>query len=173
MCDKADWCCLPLIAVSVAAAPLLAPNAPEQRFDDLLYAPPTRIHIWNEGSAARLSTRSVWSSRLERTIRRGPPTSGAARVVHERSAGHPAGMRRCCCSAPTAMAAMCSPAFLYGGRISLTLALARRLCAVRRRRAPWRNRRLRRRMARCPHLAIDPSSCSSCPPCTSCWCCAR
>ena len=35
-----------LIVVLVAlAAPWLAPNPPDQVFDDLLYAPPTRLHL--------------------------------------------------------------------------------------------------------------------------------
>jgi peptide/nickel transport system permease protein len=34
-----------VIVAAAAAAPWLAPNPPNQRFDDLLYAPPTQVHL--------------------------------------------------------------------------------------------------------------------------------
>jgi hypothetical protein len=36
---------LGLILLAACAAPWLAPNPPNRRFADLLYAPPTRIHV--------------------------------------------------------------------------------------------------------------------------------
>ena len=36
---------LGLIVLAAVAAPWLAPNPPNQRFNDLLYAPPTRVHL--------------------------------------------------------------------------------------------------------------------------------
>ena len=40
-----------LLAVMIAAAiaaPLLTPNDPNTRFPDLMYAPPTRVHVFGE-----------------------------------------------------------------------------------------------------------------------------
>ena len=34
-----------LVAVAAACAPWLSPNPPDRRFPELLYAPPTRVHI--------------------------------------------------------------------------------------------------------------------------------
>jgi len=57
-----------VIAVAAAAlcAPWLAPNAPDRRFDDLLYAPPTRIHLVQDGLRAPFIHPWRVTSRLER-----------------------------------------------------------------------------------------------------------
>ena len=48
---RAGLTLLALVAFVAVAAPWLAPNPPEQTFSDLLYAPPTGIHVgsglWN------------------------------------------------------------------------------------------------------------------------------
>lgn len=41
---------LAVVAVAAVGAPWLAPNDPGRRFDDLLYAPPTRIHIFADAA---------------------------------------------------------------------------------------------------------------------------
>jgi len=41
-----------VIAVAALGAPWLAPNPPNRRFDELLYAPPTRIHVLGDGLRA-------------------------------------------------------------------------------------------------------------------------
>jgi peptide/nickel transport system permease protein len=46
---RTAWSLLSLIAVAALAAPWLAPNPPNQRFDELLYAPPTPIHVFGNG----------------------------------------------------------------------------------------------------------------------------
>ena len=46
---RAAWSLLVLIALAALAAPWLAPNPPNRRFDDLLYAPPTPVHIFSDG----------------------------------------------------------------------------------------------------------------------------
>jgi peptide/nickel transport system permease protein len=63
---RAGLILLALVAVVAAAAPWLAPNPPDRRFDDHLYAPPTRVHVLGGGTAAPhiYATRLV--SRLER-----------------------------------------------------------------------------------------------------------
>lgn len=63
---RAAWSLLLLIALAAAAAPWLAPNPPNQRFDDLLYAPPTRIHILADGVRAPFINPWRVASRIER-----------------------------------------------------------------------------------------------------------
>jgi len=46
---RSGWALLLLVAVAAVGAPWLAPNPPNRRFDDLLYAPPTRLHFVQEG----------------------------------------------------------------------------------------------------------------------------
>jgi peptide/nickel transport system permease protein len=50
---------------AVIAAPWLAPNDPNTRFPDLMYAPPTRVHAFGEGAALFIYTPRL-VSRLER-----------------------------------------------------------------------------------------------------------
>src|SRR4051812_7353070 len=57
---------LAMVIIAVVAAPFLAPNAPDHRFDDLPYAPPTRIHLWNAGLAAPFVHPQRLVSRVER-----------------------------------------------------------------------------------------------------------
>lgn len=63
---RAAWSLLLLIAIAAAAAPWLAPNPPNQRFDDLLYAPPTPVHIFSDGLRAPFINPWRVVSRLER-----------------------------------------------------------------------------------------------------------
>lgn len=57
---------LVLTAVAAIGAPWLSPNPPNRRFDDLLYAPPTRVHLWQDGVRAPFVHRWRVVSRLER-----------------------------------------------------------------------------------------------------------
>ena len=45
---------LALVVLVAAAAPWLAPNPPDRVFDDLLYAPPTPLHLFRDGFARAL-----------------------------------------------------------------------------------------------------------------------
>ena len=54
------------IAVVAAAAPWLAPNPPDRRFDSHLYAPPTRVRVLDGGRATPFIYQSRLLSRLER-----------------------------------------------------------------------------------------------------------
>lgn len=63
---RAAWALLVLVAVAALAAPWLAPNPPNQRFDDLLYAPPTPIHIFGNGLSAPFIHPWRIVSRIER-----------------------------------------------------------------------------------------------------------
>jgi peptide/nickel transport system permease protein len=56
---------LGLILLAACAAPWLAPNPPNRRFADLLYAPPTRIHVGDGRPAPHLHPLRI-VSRLER-----------------------------------------------------------------------------------------------------------
>ena len=57
-----------LLGVVIAAAivaPWLAPNDPNRRFPDLIYAPPTRVHLFGDSAALYINTPRL-VSRLER-----------------------------------------------------------------------------------------------------------
>ena len=57
-----------LLGVVIAAAivaPWLAPNDPNRRFPDLIYAPPTRVHLFGNSAALYINTPRL-VSRLER-----------------------------------------------------------------------------------------------------------
>jgi peptide/nickel transport system permease protein len=58
---------LGLVVLVAALAPWLAPNRPDQRFDDLLYAPPTPIRVLSaNGTTAPFIYEQTIISRLER-----------------------------------------------------------------------------------------------------------
>jgi len=63
---RGAWLLLLPIAFAALAAPWLSPNPPNRRFDDLLYAPPTRIHVLQEGAHPPFILRWRMVSRLER-----------------------------------------------------------------------------------------------------------
>lgn len=63
---RTAWSLLALIVVAALAAPWLAPNSPNQRFDDLLYAPPTPIHVFGDGPTAPFINPWRVISRIER-----------------------------------------------------------------------------------------------------------
>jgi peptide/nickel transport system permease protein len=69
---RAGLILLALVAGFAAAASLLAPNPPEQRFDTHLYAPPTRIHLFEDGLRAPFIYQSRLVSRLERRFEDDP-----------------------------------------------------------------------------------------------------
>ena len=54
-----------LVAVGALAAPWLSPNPPNRRFANLMLAPPTRIHVLNDGLEAPFIYRWRLVSRLE------------------------------------------------------------------------------------------------------------
>jgi len=60
------WVILTLIAATTIGAPWLAPNPPNRRFDDLLYAPPTRVHLLQDGVRAPFIYQWRQASRIER-----------------------------------------------------------------------------------------------------------
>jgi peptide/nickel transport system permease protein len=55
-----------VMAAGALAAPLLAPNPPDRRFEDLLFAPPTRVHLFQQGRLAPHIYPWRLESRLER-----------------------------------------------------------------------------------------------------------
>jgi peptide/nickel transport system permease protein len=63
---RAGLILLGLVALVAAAAPWLAPNPPEQRFDSHLYAPPTPVHLFDGGARRPFIYTSTLVSRLER-----------------------------------------------------------------------------------------------------------
>jgi len=60
------WSLLVIVALAAIGAPWLSPNEPNRRFDDLLYAPPTAIHVVQDGLHAPFMYRLHVVSRLER-----------------------------------------------------------------------------------------------------------
>jgi peptide/nickel transport system permease protein len=57
---------LAVVGLAAVAAPWLAPNDPNARFDDLLYAPPTKIHLIADGIRAPFVRPLTLISRRER-----------------------------------------------------------------------------------------------------------
>jgi peptide/nickel transport system permease protein len=69
-----------LVVGAAIAAPWLAPNDPNTRFPDLIYAPPTKVHLFGEGAAAYIyAPRLV--SRLERIFEEDRSRPVAVRVL--------------------------------------------------------------------------------------------
>lgn len=56
---------LGIVIAAAIAAPWLAPNDPNTRFPDLIYAPPTRVHLFGDSAALYIYTPRL-VSRLER-----------------------------------------------------------------------------------------------------------
>ena len=57
---------LTAVALATLGAPWLAPNPPDRRFDALLYAPPTPVHVFDDGLRAPFVRPLRIVSRLER-----------------------------------------------------------------------------------------------------------
>jgi len=120
---------LALVSLPVAAAPVIAPNPPEQRFEDLLYAPPTMIHVWDGGPAVPFVYPQRLISRIDRRF--------------EEDRLHPAALSwfargRLVTGGQTPLLLLGADSYgrdlfsrlLFGGRISLSLAVLSALCAV-------------------------------------------
>jgi peptide/nickel transport system permease protein len=69
---RAGLILLACVAIVAAAAPWLAPNPPDQRFDNFLYAPPTRVHVLDDGPRTPFIYQSRLVSRLERRFEEDP-----------------------------------------------------------------------------------------------------
>ena len=57
---------LTAIALAALGASWLSPNPPDRRFDQLLYAPPTQVHLFDDGLRAPFVRPLRVVSRLER-----------------------------------------------------------------------------------------------------------
>jgi peptide/nickel transport system permease protein len=93
---RAAWSLLLLIVVAALGAPWLSPNPPNRRFDDLLYAPPTDVHIWQGGLTAPFTHPLEVVSRIERRFEEDPSRpvrlrwfSGGTIVTGDPDAGVP------------------------------------------------------------------------------------
>ena len=84
---RAGLILLALVVLVAAAAPWLAPNPPERRFDGHLYAPPTRVHLFQGGPRAPFIYPSEAREPARAPVRGRPNPPGAAPMVHRRPAG--------------------------------------------------------------------------------------
>jgi peptide/nickel transport system permease protein len=120
---------LGLLIGSAIAAPILSPNSPEQRFGDLLYAPPTRVHIWDGEVTAPFIYPQRLVSRIERRF-------DEDRVHPARLLWFSHGRLVTGIGAPLLLLGADSygrdvfSRLLSGGRVSLALALLAASCAV-------------------------------------------
>jgi len=129
---RAAWALLVLVAIAALAAPWLAPNPPNQRFDDLLYAPPTPIHIFSDGLTAPFINPSRIVSRIERRFEADPSTrvalrwfSGGTLVTADADAGAPLLLLGADAYGRDVFARL-----LYGARATLTVSLVSALLAT-------------------------------------------
>jgi peptide/nickel transport system permease protein len=128
----AAWSLLTVIVVAALAAPWLAPNPPNRRFDDLLYAPPTRIHMFSDGVSAPFINRWRIVSRIERRFEADLPmrvplrwfTDGSL-VTGDPDAGAPLLLLGADAYGRDVFARL-----LYGARTTLTVSLVSALLAT-------------------------------------------
>ena len=101
------------VVLVAVAAPWIAPNPPERRFGDLLYAPPTPVHFWDEH--ARVPHVHGWRlvSRLERRFVEDATATGPVLLLGADAYGRDILAR-----------------VLHGARTSLAVALLATLAAV-------------------------------------------
>lgn len=104
---------LALVVFVALAAPWLAPNDPERRFDDLLYAPPSSIHFGDADNAGLHTHGWRLINRLERTFAEDPAVDGPLLLLGADAYGRDNFSR-----------------LLYGTRVSLALAVIATLIAL-------------------------------------------
>jgi peptide/nickel transport system permease protein len=121
---------LGVVLLGVVGAPVIAPNDPERRFGDLLYAPPTVVRVWDGGLSPPFVYRQRLLSRIERrfeddrTVKIPLAWMTNRRLVTTKD------------DAPLLLLGADSygrdifARVVHGGRISLTLALVAAFCAV-------------------------------------------
>ena len=127
---RAGQMLLALVLLAVVGAPVVAPNDPEQRFGDLLYAPPTLLRVWDGGLSRPFVYRQRLLSRIER------------RFEDDRTARVPlawmANGRLVTTTGDTPLLLLGADSYgrdifarvVHGGRLSLTLALLAAVGAV-------------------------------------------
>ena len=71
-----------LVIGAAILAPWLAPNDPDRRFPDLIYAPPTPVHLFGDAGALYIYTPRL-ISRLERRFEEDHSKPVALRVLHD------------------------------------------------------------------------------------------
>ena len=104
---------LALTALVAILAPWLAPNPPDHRFADLLYAPPTPVHMFDGDGAAPHVHAWRLVSRIERRFEDDPSSRGPLLVLGADAYGRDIFSR-----------------LLNGGRVTLALAVCATLAAT-------------------------------------------
>jgi peptide/nickel transport system permease protein len=79
---KAGIVLLSLVIGASVLAPWLAPNDPDRRFPDLIYAPPTRVHLFGDAGTVYINTLRL-VSRIERRFEEDRSKPVALRLVHD------------------------------------------------------------------------------------------
>ena len=79
---KAGIVLLSLVIGAAILAPWLAPNDPDRRFPDLIYAPPARVHMFGDAGALYIYTPRLLS-RLERRFEEDRSKPVALRFFHD------------------------------------------------------------------------------------------
>jgi peptide/nickel transport system permease protein len=109
---RAGLVLLALVALVAIFAPWLAPNPPDQRYSDLLYAPPTAIHLFDEHGSAPHAHAWRLVSRIERRFDEDASMRGPMLLLGADAYGRDIFSR-----------------LIYGARVSLSLAICATLAA--------------------------------------------
>jgi peptide/nickel transport system permease protein len=128
---RVGWALLGLTALAAAAAPWLAPNPPDERFNHLIYAPPTVVYLYRDGFRPHIYPLRV-VNRRERRFESDPGRPVALRWF---SAGtlvtaDPDGGSPLLLLGADAFGRDIFARVLYGARVTAALALTSTLLAV-------------------------------------------
>lgn len=128
---KAGVILLCTVIGSSIAAPWLAPNDPNTRFPDLIYAPPTRVHLFGDAGALFVYTPRL-VSRLERRFDEDRSRPVALRFMHDGRliTGDAAAGAPLLLLGADAYGRDTFSRLLYGGRATLAVALIATLAAA-------------------------------------------
>jgi peptide/nickel transport system permease protein len=161
---------LVLVGVAAAGAPWLSPNPPDRRFPELLYAPPTRVHIVDGGLTVPFIYRSGWSAVSNAGSKKThTPCRPAVAVADGLVTADPDRRRAAAAAGADAFGRDLFSRLLHASRVTLALALfatlgATLLGALLGAVAGYAGGRVDGALMR-----VLASSCSCCLPCMWCW----
>jgi peptide/nickel transport system permease protein len=128
---RAGIAVLCVVIGAAIAAPWLAPNDPNTRFPDLIYAPPTPVRLFGDAGALYINTPRL-VSRLERRFEEDPSSPVALRLFREGKliTGDSAAGAPLLLLGADAYGRDNFARLLYGGRATLAVALVATLAAA-------------------------------------------